>query len=77
MGTFVPATPLYTLIWSLFACICLQEESSEDSAYNEGEGVLSSDSRGSTPQNLTNKHQANTKTTIPQTSSITKNATLR
>lgn len=36
----------------------LQEESSEDSAYNEGEGVLSSDSRGSTPQNLSNKHQS-------------------
>ncbi|XP_065214342.1 spermatogenesis-associated protein 7 homolog [Planococcus citri] len=32
------------------------EESSEDSAYNEGEGVLSGDSRGSTPQNLSNKH---------------------
>ncbi|XP_065209266.1 spermatogenesis-associated protein 7 homolog isoform X2 [Planococcus citri] len=34
------------------------EESSEDSAYNEGEGVLSGDSRGSTPQNLSNKHQS-------------------
>lgn len=43
----------------------LQEESSEDSAYNEGECVLSSDSRGSTPQNSSFAPQLMKKRLIP------------